>query len=91
MKLPNIEENKEVKRINWSDFRAGGFLFHINQILHPYGLAIVINVDETNNEIVDVYPARCKFRGFSSEVNTQEYKKINEYLKNNIDEIIKDI
>ena len=34
-----------------------------------------------DGEIVDVYPARVKFRGFSEDSNTQGYKNITNYLK----------
>lgn len=48
-------------------------------ILHTFGWAICVVVDEEG--IVDVYPARVKYRGFSEKINTDGYIKVSKYMK----------
>ena len=37
------------------------------------------------------YPVRTKFRGFGEEINTKGYMKVTKYLKENIDDLIKEV
>ena len=78
-----------VDRRTWSEFRDNGFLWLVNQILHVFGWAIVVEIE--NNVIIDIYPARVKFRGFSEESQTRGYRNISEYLKDNVDEILSEV
>ena len=75
-----------VDRKTWEEFRETGLLFFINQILHVFGWAITVTID--NNKIKDVYPARVKFRGFDNKIVDQGYTKITHFLKDNIDELL---
>jgi len=75
-----------VDKKTWAEFRSAGLLWWINQILHAFGWAIVAEID--NDEIVNVYPARVKFRGFSENLNTEGYIKVSEYLKANADVLL---
>ena len=77
-----------IKKKTWEDFRNSGLLWFINSILHVFGWSIVVTMDK--DEVLDVYPARVKFRGFPEESNTNGYKNISNYLKENIDEISKE-
>ncbi len=52
-----------VTKKTWKEFRESGFLWWINMILHTFGWAIVVDIDD-NGEITAAYPARVKFRGF---------------------------
>lgn len=70
----------------WSEFRTSGMLWFVNTILHAFGWAIVLDIDD-NGELAECYPARVKFRGFSEEVNAKGYIALSEYLKKNIDDI----
>ena len=36
------------------------------------------------------YPARCKFRGFSENTNTEGYQKISKYMLDNAEELFKE-
>jgi predicted butyrate kinase (DUF1464 family) len=72
-----------VERKTWKEFREQGFLWWINMILHTFGWAIVVNIE--NGEIIDCYPGRVKFRGFSEQNNSDGYIKISNYLKENAD------
>jgi len=74
-----------VKRKTWEEFRDCKLLWWINTILHMFGWAIVFEYD--NEKIIDVYPARVKFRGFDDESNTTGYKEVTKYLKNNIEDL----
>ena len=73
----------------WNEFRTSGMLWFVNTILHAFGWAIVLDIDD-NGEVVGCSPARVKFRGFSEEVNTKGYIALSEYLKQNIDDIEKE-
>ena len=55
-----------VTRKDWEEFRSSGLLWFINRTLHLFGWAIVFDYDDKTKELKEVYPARCKFRGFSS-------------------------
>ena len=76
-----------VSKKTWEEFRKTGLLFYINQILHVFGWAIVLDVDDSGN-IVDAYPARVKFRGFSADVIDKGYTRVTQYLKDNVDELL---
>ena len=70
-----------VTRKCWEEFRKTGLLWFINSILHIFGWAIVVKQD--NNIIVDVYPARVKFRGFDDKDNMEGYINISTYMVEN--------
>lgn len=65
---------------SWDEFKRCGMLWWVNMMLHTFGWAICAEMN--GEEIVSVYPARVKFRGFSESVNTDGYQKVSEYLKN---------
>ena len=77
-----------VTRKSWEEFRQNGLLWFTNLILHMFGWSIVVKQD--NNIIVDVYPARVKYRGFSEKTNTEGYKKVSKYLQEHINELVKE-
>jgi len=78
-----------VTKKSWEEFRNTGLLLIINQILHAFGWALVFSYDD--EELKEVYPARVKFRGFDNESITKNYIKISEYMKDNADELLKEI
>lgn len=73
---------------SWAEFKDAGLLWFINTILHLFGWVIVLNIED--GKIIDAYPARTVFRGFSNEINTEGYIKLSDYLKENINEIAKE-
>ncbi len=79
-----------IKKKTWEEFRKSGLLWWVNRILHTFGWAICIDYDDKTKEIKEVFPARCKFRGFGREQEEDGYKKVSAYLKDNIDEIEKE-
>lgn len=74
----------------WEEFRKSGLLWWINMILHTFGWAIVFEIDD-DGEVREVYPARVKYRGFPETSNTDGYKNVSNYLKENIDDIASDL
>jgi len=79
-----------VEKRSWEEFQANGMLWWINRILHLFGWAIVFEMDDDNN-IKEVYPARCKFRGFDPTSETKGFNKLTNYLTANIQELAKDL
>lgn len=78
-----------VTKKTWKEFRESGFLWWINMILHTFGWAIVVDVDD-NGEITDAYPARVKFRGFGEKNNTEGYIKVSQYMKENVSDLLEE-
>lgn len=70
---------------SWKEFRESGLFWWINMILHTFGWAIVVEMED--GEIKRAYPARVKFRGFNEENNASGYIKVSEYLKKNIEQL----
>lgn len=68
-----------IEQKSWSDFRDTGLLLIINQILHVFGYAIVLNVED--GKVVSAYPARVKFRGFGEKQVEKAYADVSEYMK----------
>ena len=78
-----------VTKKTWKEFRESGFLWWINMILHTFGWAIFVDVDD-NGEITDAYPARVKFRGFGEKNNTEGYIKVSQYMKENVSDLLEE-
>lgn len=74
-----------IEEKGWKEFKSSGLLWFVNMILHTFGWSIVCEYKD--GVIIDVFPARVKFRGFSEEDNSIGYRKVAEYLQENIDEI----
>ncbi len=73
-----------VSKKSWKEFRESGLLWWINMIIHTFGWAIVVEVDDETGDIANCYPARVKFRGFGEASNTEGYIKVSQYLKENV-------
>ena len=78
-----------VEKRTWKEFREAGFLWWINMILHTFGWAICVELDD-NGDIIDAYPSRVKFRGFEGENNSKGYIKVSQYMKENADVLLKE-
>ena len=77
-----------VNKISWQEFKDSGMLWWINMILHTFGLAIVLDMED--GEVKEAYPTRVKFRGFREKNNTEGYIKVSKYLNDNSDELLKE-
>jgi len=78
-----------VEKKSWQEFRENGLLWWINMILHTFGWAIALDVED-DGTISDAYPARVKFRGFAEKNNDEGYQKVSRYLLENMEEIEKE-
>lgn len=84
----NIDDNIQmVTKKSWKEFRDSGMLWWINMILHTFGWAITVDI-ENDGTISNAYPARVKFRGFSEKINTEGYQRVSQYMQNNVDDIL---
>lgn len=79
---------KEQVNDQWKKFKDVGLLWFINGILHLFGWAIIYELK--NGNIVNVYPKRVKYRGFSEKDNTNGYIQVSKYLKDNINELLEE-
>jgi len=81
-----------IEKKTWQEFRDSKLLWWVNRTLHLFGWAIVYDVDpEDYNKVMDVYPARVKFRGFAEHSESTGFTGLTQYLKNNIDDLEKEI
>ena len=77
-----------IVRSSWQSFRETGLLLFVNSFLQIFGWSIVVEYGETNR-VKEVYPAKTKLRGFNEESCNDAYKKITNYMANNISDIKK--
>ena len=85
--MKDDKKSPMVVRRSWSEFRTTGLPWFINTVLHAFGWAITFNVDDDGN-VIDAYPSRVKFRGFSEKINSDGYAKVSHYLQENIDALV---
>lgn len=83
-------DNGMMSERSWKKFVDDGMLLIINQFLHVFGYVLTYQTDRENKNIVRMFPARTKFRGFSTESTSIAYKKISTYMKNNADQLNKE-
>ena len=74
----------------WNEFRSTGLLWWVNRTLHLFGWAIVFDFEKDKKTIKEVFPARCKFRGFGVKNEEEGFIKLTKYLKKNVDRLEKD-
>ena len=77
-----------IEKKTWEEFKNSGFLWWINSLLHVFGWAIVIESDY--GTILNVYPARVKFRGFDEKTNELGYQRISKYMADNAEQLEKE-
>lgn len=76
---------KTVNKRTWDEFRKTGLFMFINTILHAFGWAICVEVENYKElgddaPVIDCYPARVKFRGFGEADQTEMHERISNYL-----------
>lgn len=77
-----------VDKKTWREFKDSGLLWWINMILHTFGWAIVFEISK--REIINVYPARVKYRGFDMKSTENGYIKVSEYINENSKELLEE-
>ncbi len=78
-----------VQRIGLKYFRESGLLWWTNRFLHVFGIALAVEVGE-NGELSQLYPVKCKFRGFTEQSEQKGFGNITKYLKQNIERMEKE-
>ena len=78
-----------IKEKTWKEFQESGMLWMENTILQVFGWSIVIDQDENGN-IISVYPARVKYRGFTQKTNDRGYIKVSKFMEENAEELLKE-
>jgi len=59
-----------------------------NRMLHTFGWAIVF--EELEGKVIDVFPARVKFRGFDEQSEEAGFIGLTQYLKDNVDSLVEE-
>lgn len=70
----------------WDDFRKTGLFLFVNQFLHIFGWALVLECDKKNS-VIGVKPARVVFRGFDSKSVSEDHIKLADYIAKNADQL----
>ncbi len=78
---------KELEKKSWKEFQSTGLVFYINQVLHVFGWCICFEIIKETGRIIDCYPARTTYRGFDEGSVMTGYQEVNEYMKNNANEL----
>lgn len=77
-----------VDKRSWEEFRDNGFFWFVNTILHMFGWALAH--EDEDGKIVNVYPARVKFRGFPTKTTEKGYKKVTQFMHDHADELLEE-
>lgn len=79
-----------VNKEKWEEFREAGLLWFVNRILHLFGWAIVFHINDSG-ELTSVEPQKVLYRGFDPEIEDSGYIQVTNYLKDNIEQLYKDV
>lgn len=82
--LPSNDKPVVVK--SWDEFRKTGLFLFVNQFLHIFGWALVLECDK-NNSVTSVKPARVVFRGFDEKSVSEDHIKLADYIANNAEQL----
>jgi len=77
-----------IEKKSWAEFRDSKLLWVVNRTLHLFGWAIVTEISK--DEVINIYPARVKFRGFDEKSEQEGFVGVSKYLEENITEIRKE-
>lgn len=82
--MKKLEKNLEKR--SWDEFRKTGLFMFVNTILHAFGWALCVEVENYKElgddaPVTSCSPARVKFRGFSEDDQTQMHERIAAYLE----------
>ena len=79
-----------IEKAQWSAFRSSGLLWWVNRTLHLFGWAIVVELD-SSGEVAAAYPARCRYRGFGEEQESDGFKALTGHIRESIPNMEKDV
>lgn len=74
----------------WESFVDAKLFWWVNRSLHIFGWALVREVDE-NGKITRVYPAHCRFRGFSQDVEERGFEGLTKHIAENTQRLLDDL
>lgn len=80
---------KNLEQRTWDEFRQTGLFMFVNTILHAFGWALTVSVED--GKVIECYPSRTKFRGFGVEDTDEMHLKIADYLAENSKDFPKEI
>jgi hypothetical protein len=89
LKEKESETEEMVSARTWQEFRETGLMLFVNSFLHIFGWALVFEIGD-KNVVTSVYPARVKYRGFDNKSTEAAHKMLSTYVKQNIDELVKE-
>lgn len=75
-----------ITKKTWKEFQDCKLLWWVNRSLHLFGWAIVLQQGE-DGDIIDAYPARVKFRGFSEKTEQEGFDVLSRYLEHECSEL----
>jgi hypothetical protein len=84
-----IPHSNPVHPMDLKAFKDTGLLLLVNQFLHIFGWAIVLD-QEDDGTFSRMYPARTSFRGFDSKNTDIAYRQISRYMRENADVLEKE-
>lgn len=80
-----------VEKRTWKEFRDSGLLWFVNRIIHVFGWALVLEVDEDDNDkVTKAYPARVKFRGFNEKTESNNFIAMSKLMVNNAKDLLEE-
>lgn len=82
---PNIEES------SWEEFANAGLFWWVNRSLHLFGWVLVYETYEDSDKVSRVYPAMCRYRGFSEEVEESGFRKVTAHIKSRMSHLLEDV
>jgi len=62
----------------------------INSFLHIFGWCIILEFED-DGTFTRAYPARTKWRGFSSDAMDRAYRNVTKLMKEDVDQLLKDV
>lgn len=74
-----------IEKKTWREFKDAKMLWWINRLLHTFGWAIVLDME--NGEITAAYPARVKFRGFDEKSESEGFIGLTDHLKTTVNQL----
>ena len=77
----NTNSKQMIFEKTWEEFRRTGLLWWINRALHVFGWAIILEINADTEKVQRAYPARCKFRGFREEDESEGFVKLANYME----------
>lgn len=87
-------DKKAVTPKTWDEFRKTGLFMFVNTLLHAFGWALVVEVENykelgDNAPVTKCYPARVTYRGFDNSDVTEMHQKMSTYVADNAQEVFR--